>query len=105
MQPLHERRPEPDARSTVGAGAVPARVGGHGDLAEGGGVADGAGALEGGAARARHDHVAGAAVLALLPARRARVLVLAVLADVVSRAAEKEREPLTLSTFSMWDTS
>ena len=30
----------------VGAGAVPARVGGHGDLAEGGGVADGAGALK-----------------------------------------------------------
>ena len=89
------------AGPSIGAGAVPARVGGHGDLAEGGGVADGAGALEGGAARARHDHVAGAAVLALLPARSARVLVLAVLAYIVGRAAEKEREPFTLSTFSI----
>ena len=67
----------------VGAGAVPARVGGHGDLAEGGGVADGAGALEGGAARARHHHVARPAVLALLSPGLARVGILAILADII----------------------
>ena len=77
------------ARGSVLARAVPARVGGHGDLAEAGRVADRAGALEGGPARARHHHVARPAVLALLPARRARVLVLAVLSHVIRRAAER----------------
>ena len=48
--------------------------------------------LEGGSARPRHHHVAGPAVLALLPAGRARVLVLAVFADIVGGAAGKGEE-------------
>ena len=40
------READEGAGGAVLAGAVPARVGGDGDLAEGGGVADGTGALE-----------------------------------------------------------
>ena len=82
------READEGAGGAVLARAVPARVGGHGDLAEAGRVADRAGALEGRPARPRHHHVARPAVLALLAARRAGVLVLAVLSHVVGGAAE-----------------
>ncbi len=87
------------------ARVVLARVGRHRDLAEAGRVADGAGALERGAAGARHDHVAGAAVLAFLTSGRARVLVLAVLADIVRRATanEKEAQQLENDFKSRWN--
>ncbi len=83
---------EQRASPPVGAGGGVAGVCRHGDLAERGRVPHRAGAVEGGSAQAPpalgwHQHVAGAAVLALLTARGAGVLVLAVLADVVRGAS------------------
>ncbi len=87
---------EQRASPPVGAGGGVAGVCRHGDLAERGCVPHRAEAVEGGAAQAppalgRHQHVAGAAVLALLTAGGARVLVLAVLADVVRGASVEKR--------------
>lgn len=87
---------EEGAGTAVAAGAVVAGVGGHGDLAEAGGVADGTRALEGGlAAAGGHDDVASAAVLALLASRRARVLELAELAHELRRATGKTKRQIS----------
>ena len=82
------------AGAAVGAGAVVAGVVRDRELAEGGRVADGAGALEGRAPVSRHDDVAGAAILALEASGVAGVLVLAVLADEVVWAAGKDNDVL-----------
>lgn len=66
------------AGPSVLAGAVVAGVGRHGDLAEAGRVSHRAAALKGGPSGGADEDVTRSTVLALLSARRARVLVLAV---------------------------
>ena len=78
------------AGPSVGARVVVARVVGDCDLTEGGRVADGAVALKRGAPVGWHLDTTGSTILALQPSGVARVLVLAVLADVVVGASEIE---------------
>ena len=74
------------ASSSVGTGVVIARIVWVWNLAEGFLVAYGTGTFEGWASG--HADGAGASVLAFEAASAARVLVLAILADVVGRASE-----------------